>query len=59
MATMNREHWENSEDWRSQVKPELHESFLETLAESKREGKEVKSVIVVAGTPLVYNVSGE
>ena len=57
MATMNREQWENSEDWRSMVSPENHEKFLETLAESKREGKEVKRVIVVGGTPIVYGVS--
>lgn len=57
MATMNREQWEESEDWRSMVSPENHNKFLETLAESKREGKEVKRVIVVGGTPIVYDVS--
>ncbi|MCM3615716.1 hypothetical protein M3672_14890 [Microbacterium enclense] len=57
MATMNREQWENSEDWRSLVSPENHEKFLEVLAESRREGKEVKRVIVVAGTAIVYDVS--
>lgn len=57
MATMNREQWEASDDWRSLVSPANHEKFLQTIADSKREGKEVKSVIVIGGTPLVYNVS--
>lgn len=57
MATMSREQWEESEDWRSMVSPENHDKFLETLAESKREGKEVKRLIVVGGTPIVYDVS--
>lgn len=57
MATMNREQWEESEDWRKLVSPENHEKFLEVLAESKREGKEVKRVILVAGTPIVFDVS--
>lgn len=57
MATMNREQWEKSKDWRSMISPENHDKFLETLAESKREGKEVKRVIVVGGTPVVYDVS--
>ena len=57
MATMNREQWEQSDDWRALVSPANHEKFLETIAESKREGKEVKRVIVVAGTPMVYDVS--
>lgn len=57
MATVNREQWEESEDWRAVVAPANHEKFLETIAESKREGREVNSVLVVSGTPLVYNVS--
>ena len=57
MATVNREQWEESEDWRVVVSPAHHEKFLETLAESKREGREVKSVLVIGGTPIVYNVS--
>lgn len=57
MPTMNRDQWEASEAWRSMVSPENHEKFLEVLAESKREGKEVKRVIVVGGTPIVYDVS--
>ena len=57
MATMNRDQWEESEDWRKLVSPANHEQFLETIAESKREGKEVKRVILVAGTPIVYDVS--
>lgn len=57
MATMNREQWEESEDWRSIVSPENHEKFLETIAESKREGKQVKRCVVIGGTPLVYDVS--
>lgn len=57
MPTMNREQWEESEDWRSMVSPENHEKFLEVLAESEREGKEVKRVILVAGTPIIYDVS--
>lgn len=57
MATMTRDQWVKSEDWRTIVSPANHEKFLETLAESKREGKEVKRVIVVGGSPLVYDVS--
>lgn len=57
MATMNREQWEASEDWRKLVSPENHARFLETIAESKRDGKEVKRVVVVGGTPIVYDVS--
>lgn len=57
MATVSREQWEESEDWRSLISPENQDKFLETLAESKREGKEVKRVIVVGGTPIVYDVS--
>ncbi|MDQ1130904.1 hypothetical protein [Microbacterium sp. SORGH_AS_0888] len=57
MATMNRELWEESEDWRKLVSPENHARFLETIAESKRDGKEVKRVILVGGTPIVYDVS--
>jgi len=59
MATMNREQWEESEDWRAVVSPANHEQFLETIAESKREGKEVKRVLVVGGTPIVYDVTQE
>ena len=54
---MNRDQWDGSDEWRSVVAPANHEKFLETLAESKREGKEVKRVIVVGGTPIVYDVS--
>jgi hypothetical protein len=57
MATMTSDKWNDSEDWRELVSPAMHERFLETLADSKREGKEVKNVIVVGGTPIVYNVS--
>lgn len=57
MATVNRDQWEESEDWRAVVSPANHQKFLETLAESKREGREVKSVLVVGGAPIVYNVS--
>ncbi len=57
MTTMNRDQWEQSDDWRSVVSAVNHEKFLETLAESKREGQEVKRVIVVGGTPIVYDVS--
>ncbi|WP_294944636.1 hypothetical protein [uncultured Microbacterium sp.] len=54
---MDRDQWEGSEDWRAMVSPENHEKFLDALAESKREGKEVKRVIVVGGTPIVYDVT--
>ncbi len=57
MPTMDRDQWEGSEDWRAMVSPENHEKFLDALAESKREGKEVKRVIVVGGTPIVYDVT--
>lgn len=57
MATITRDFWEDSEDWRSVVAHENHEQFLETLAASKREGKEVKRCIVIAGAPIVYDVS--
>jgi len=57
MATMNREQWEKSEDWRKLVSPAQHEKFLETIAESKREGREVKRVVVISGTPILYDVS--
>lgn len=57
MATVNRNQWEESEDWRALVSPANQQKFLEALAESKREGREVKSVLVIGGTPLVYNVS--
>ncbi len=57
MATMNREQWEQSDDWRALVSPANHGTFLETIAESKREGKEVKRVIVAGGVPILYDVS--
>ncbi|WP_268874013.1 hypothetical protein [Pseudoclavibacter helvolus] len=39
------------------VSPVNDGKFLETLAESKREGKEVERVIVDGGTPSVYEMS--
>ncbi|WP_166787434.1 MULTISPECIES: hypothetical protein [unclassified Cryobacterium] len=49
--------WVESEEWREVVSPANHQAFLETLAEPMREGKEVKRVIVVGGTPIMYDVS--
>lgn len=38
------------------ISPEQLEAFKKTIADAEAEGKELVSVIVMNGTPLVYNI---
>lgn len=48
--------WEESDDWRSIVAPDQQADFLKRVSEAQRDGYRVKSVLVMAGVPVIYNV---
>lgn len=38
------------------VKPEMMDSFKQTIAETEAEGKRITGVFIANGVPVVYNI---
>jgi hypothetical protein len=57
VPTIEPKHWEDSEEWKEMIAPQLHSDFLQRLEESKREGYRVNEVLVINGVAVLWNVS--
>lgn len=57
MASIEPTQWVKSEDWRTVVSIEHHTDFLNALADAARDGDTVKSVTVIGGVPIAYNLA--
>ncbi len=56
MDNLTPESWIETEDYREVVKPSQHADFLKRIAEARKEGKDVYSVTVINGVPVLYSI---
>ena len=56
MTNLTPESWTETEDFREVVKPDQQADFLKRIAEAHSEGREIYSVLVVGGVPMVFSI---